>query len=85
MIEVLTSMRARLYGRRGARNRAMRAITATKLEPGRAGGLTAKKGELKRAGISRPVILEAFRPAGEGSRPILARDRWAPLSQSRRY
>jgi len=30
MIEVLTSMCARLYGRRGARNRAMRAITATK-------------------------------------------------------
>jgi len=34
MIEVLTSMCARLYGRRGARNRAMRAITATKAEPG---------------------------------------------------
>ncbi len=33
MIEVLTSMCARLYGRRGARNRAMRAITATKQEP----------------------------------------------------
>ncbi len=30
MIEVLTSMCARLYGRRGARNRAMRAITAAK-------------------------------------------------------
>ena len=30
MIEVLTLMCARLYGRRGARNRAMRAITATK-------------------------------------------------------
>jgi Predicted site-specific integrase-resolvase len=30
MIEVLTGMCARLYGRRGARNRAMRAITATK-------------------------------------------------------
>jgi putative resolvase len=30
MIEVLTSMCARLYGRRGARNRAMRAITATR-------------------------------------------------------
>ncbi|MCZ9635303.1 IS607 family transposase [Rhodococcus sp. BH5] len=30
MIEVLTSMCARLYGRRGARNRAMRAVTATK-------------------------------------------------------
>jgi putative resolvase len=34
MIEVLTSMCARLYGRRGARNRAMRAITATRQEPG---------------------------------------------------
>ena len=30
MIEVLTAMCAGLYGRRGARNRAMRAITATK-------------------------------------------------------
>jgi len=30
MIEVLTSMCARLYGRRGARNRAMRAVTAVK-------------------------------------------------------
>ena len=30
MIEVLTSMCARLYGRRGARNRAMRAVTAAK-------------------------------------------------------
>jgi hypothetical protein len=29
MIEVLTAMCARLYGRRGARNRAMRAVTAT--------------------------------------------------------
>ena len=34
MIEVLTSMCARLYGRRGARNRAMRALTAAKREPG---------------------------------------------------
>ena len=33
-IEVLTSMCARLYGRRGARNRAMRALTAAKREPG---------------------------------------------------
>ncbi|GAB93728.1 putative transposase [Gordonia rhizosphera NBRC 16068] len=32
MIEVLTSMCARLYGRRGARNRAMRAVTATKYD-----------------------------------------------------
>lgn len=30
MIEVLTSICARLYGRRGARNRAMRAVTAIK-------------------------------------------------------
>jgi putative resolvase len=30
MIEVLTSMCARLYGRRGARNRAMRAVTVGK-------------------------------------------------------
>jgi putative resolvase len=34
MIEVLTSMCARLYGRRGARNRAMRAVTATKHDSG---------------------------------------------------
>ncbi len=31
MIEVLTSMCARLFGRRGARNRAMRALTAAKV------------------------------------------------------
>jgi putative resolvase len=36
VIEVLTSMCARLYGDRGARNRAMRAITATKGDPGEA-------------------------------------------------
>jgi putative resolvase len=30
MVEVLTGFCARLYGRRGARNRAMRAVTATK-------------------------------------------------------
>ena len=36
IIEVLTSMCARLYGRRGARNRAMRAITATRRDPGEA-------------------------------------------------
>jgi putative resolvase len=30
MIEVLTSMCARFYGRRGARNRAMRAVTASR-------------------------------------------------------
>jgi putative resolvase len=34
MIEVLTLMCARLYGRRGARNRAMRALRAAKREPG---------------------------------------------------
>jgi putative resolvase len=38
MIEVLTSMCARLYGGRGARNRALRAVTATKhREPAEAG------------------------------------------------
>ena len=37
MIEVLRPMCARLYGRGGARNRAMRAVTATKREPGAAG------------------------------------------------
>jgi putative resolvase len=36
IIEVLTSVRARLYGRRGARNRAMRAIAATQRDPGEA-------------------------------------------------
>ena len=36
MMEVLTSMCARLYGRRGARNRAVRALTATKHGPGEA-------------------------------------------------
>ena len=36
MIEVLRSMCARLYGRRGARNRAMRAVAAIKREPGAA-------------------------------------------------
>jgi putative resolvase len=36
MIDVLTSMYARLCGRRGARNRAMRALTAAKREPGAA-------------------------------------------------
>ncbi len=36
MIEVLTSMCARLYGRRGARNRAMGALRAAKRDPGAA-------------------------------------------------
>ncbi len=36
MMGVLTGMCARLYGRRGARNRAMRALAAAKGEPGRA-------------------------------------------------
>ena len=36
VIEVLAGMCVRLYGRRGARNRAMRAFTATKREPGAA-------------------------------------------------
>ena len=38
MIEVLTSICARLYGRRGARNRAMRAVTAARHEEAGAGG-----------------------------------------------
>lgn len=36
VIEVLASRRARLYGRRGARNRVMRALTANKHGPGEA-------------------------------------------------
>ena len=36
VIEVLARVCVRLYGRRGARNRAMRALTATKREPGAA-------------------------------------------------
>jgi len=38
MIEVLTSMSARLYGRRGARNRATWAVTATRQVEVVAGG-----------------------------------------------
>ncbi len=38
MIEVLTSMCARLYGRRGARNRALRAVTATRHQAAQTGG-----------------------------------------------
>jgi putative resolvase len=34
MVEVLTSFCARLYGRRGARTRALRAVTAVKQSPG---------------------------------------------------
>ena len=36
MIDVLTSFCARLYGRRGARNRALRAVTCAKQSPGHA-------------------------------------------------
>jgi putative resolvase len=36
MIEVLTLVCAGLYGRGGARNRAMHAVSAAKLEPGEA-------------------------------------------------
>jgi putative resolvase len=36
MVEVLTSFCARLYGRRGARNRALRAVTCAKKPPGQA-------------------------------------------------
>jgi putative resolvase len=38
MIDVATSMCARLYGRRGARNRAMRAVTAAGHAEAQAGG-----------------------------------------------
>jgi putative resolvase len=34
MIEVLSSFCARLHGRRGARNRALRAVTCAKQTPG---------------------------------------------------
>jgi putative resolvase len=34
MIEVLTGFCARLHGRRGARNRALRAVTCAKQPPG---------------------------------------------------
>jgi putative resolvase len=34
MIDVLTSFCARLYGRRGARNRALRAVTCARKPPG---------------------------------------------------
>jgi putative resolvase len=37
MIEALTSLCARLYGRRGARNRALRAVTCARKPPGDAG------------------------------------------------
>ena len=33
MVEVLTSLCARLYGRRGARNRALRAVTCARRNP----------------------------------------------------
>src|SRR5215218_2608730 len=36
MVELLTSFCARLYGRRGARNRALRAVTCVKQPPGHA-------------------------------------------------
>jgi putative resolvase len=38
MIDVLTSFCVRLYGRRGARNRAMRAVTCAKRPPKPTGG-----------------------------------------------
>jgi putative resolvase len=37
MVDVLTSFCARLYGRRGARNRALRAVTCARKPPGQAG------------------------------------------------
>ena len=36
MVEVLTNFCARLYGRRGARNRALRAVTCARKPPGQA-------------------------------------------------
>jgi putative resolvase len=39
MVEVLTSFCARLYGRRGARNRALRAVTCARKPSGQAGRL----------------------------------------------
>jgi putative resolvase len=44
MVDVLTSFCARLYGRRGARNRAMRAVTCAKRPPEPAGGGQAEDG-----------------------------------------
>jgi putative resolvase len=38
LVEVLTSFCARLYGRRGARNRALRAVTCAKQLPGHRDG-----------------------------------------------
>jgi putative resolvase len=45
MIDVLTSFCARLYGRRGARNRALRAVTCARNPPGRATTGTGSDGE----------------------------------------
>jgi putative resolvase len=44
MIEVLTGFCARLYGRQGARNRALRAITCAKQRPGASAGPAGKDG-----------------------------------------
>jgi putative resolvase len=44
MIDVLTSFCARLYGRRGARNRALRAITCAKQPPGAGAGSAGRDG-----------------------------------------
>jgi putative resolvase len=49
MVEVLTSFCARLYGRRGARNRALRAVTAVRQAPaGRGGTAPARSGKVVR-------------------------------------
>jgi putative resolvase len=45
MVDVLTSFCARLYGRRGARNRALRAVTCARNQPGRATTGTGSGGE----------------------------------------
>ena len=44
MIDVLTSFCARLYGRRGARNRALRALTCARKPPGDAAGAAVDAG-----------------------------------------
>lgn len=44
MIDVLTSFCARLYGRRGARNRALRALTCVRKPPGNAAGAAVDAG-----------------------------------------
>ena len=56
MIEVLTSFCARLYGRRGARNRALRAVTCAKQPPGPSPG----------PGPAGPIAAGSVGSGGEG-------------------